>query len=77
MIEQNEKPEKIEDIKDDEIMTVREVATYFKVSEATALKQVVDGELPAFKIGSHWRIKKSELSKHIETLKLGKGNKIT
>jgi|GEM_PF-804421 len=68
-----EKVEKIEDIKDDEIMTVGEVASYFKVGEATALKLVEDGEIPAFKIGSHWRINKSELAKHMDTLKQGKG----
>ena len=67
------KIEKIEDIKDDEIMTVGEVAAYFKVSEQTALKLVVDGEIPAFKIGTHWRINKSELAKYMETLKRGKG----
>ena len=61
--------EKIEDIKDDEIMTVGEVAAYFKVSENTALKLVVDGEIPAFKIGQHWRINKSELAKYLETKK--------
>ena len=61
--------EKIEDIKDDEIMTVGEVAAYFKVSENTPLKLVVDGEIPAFKIGQHWRINKSELAKYLETVK--------
>ena len=65
----NEKVEKIEDIKDDEIMTVGEVGSYFKIGEQSALKLVVDGEIPAFKIGEHWRINKSELAKYIEKLK--------
>jgi len=63
------KVEKIEDIKDDEIMTVFEVAAYFKISEMDALKLVEEGEIPAFNIANHWRIKKSELAKFLDTLK--------
>ncbi|HEY8892719.1 MAG TPA: helix-turn-helix domain-containing protein [Clostridium sp.] len=40
--------EKIEDIIDDEIMTVRKVAAYFKVSDRTALKLIEDGEISVF-----------------------------
>ena len=72
-MENVKKIEKIEDIKDDEIMTVGEVAAYFKVGEATALKLVLDGEIPAFKIGTHWRINKNELAKYMDTIKDGKG----
>ena len=64
--------EKIENIKDDEIMTVGEVAAYFKISEADGLKLVEDGEIPAFKIASHWRISKSELAKYMDRIKRGK-----
>jgi len=64
--------EKIEDIKDDEIMTVGEVAAYFKISEADGLKLVEDGEIPAFKIASHWRISKSELAKYMDQINRGK-----
>ena len=38
------KADKILDIKDDEIITVDEVAAYFKVSEDTALKLVEYGD---------------------------------
>lgn len=61
-----------ESIKDDEIMTVSEVATYFKISEVTTYKLVQEGKIPAFRIGRHWRVKKSDLGEYIEKLKQGK-----
>jgi len=71
-IEKVEKIEKIENIKDDEIMTVGEVAAYFKISEQIILKLVKEGEIPSFRIGEHWRIKKSDIGDFIETLMQGK-----
>ncbi|MEG0773075.1 helix-turn-helix domain-containing protein [Clostridium sp.] len=56
---------------DNEIMTVSEVAEYFKISEVTTYKLVQEGKIPAFKIGRHWRVKKSDLSEFIEKLKRG------
>ena len=55
--------------KTDEIMTITEVAEYLKISEVTTYKLVQEGKMPAFKIGRHWRIKKSDLTEFIETLK--------
>jgi excisionase family DNA binding protein len=60
-------------ILEDEIMTVSEVAAYFKISEVTTYKLVQEGKIPAFKIGRHWRVKKSDLSEFVEALKQGKG----
>ena len=57
--------------KEDEIMTVSEVAEYLKISEVTTYKLVQEGRLPAFKIGRHWRLKKSDLTEYIEKLKRG------
>jgi excisionase family DNA binding protein len=57
--------------KEDEIMTVTEVAEYLKISEVTTYKLVQEGKLPAFKIGRHWRLKKSDLTEYIEKLKRG------
>ena len=64
--------EKIENIKDDEIMTIGEVAAYFKISEQIIIKLVKDGEIPSFRIGEHWRIKKSDIGDFIERLMQGK-----
>ncbi|MBU3188498.1 helix-turn-helix domain-containing protein [Clostridium bowmanii] len=58
-------------IKADEIMTVSEVATYFKISEVTCYKLVQSGKIPAFKIGRNWRVKKSNLNELLEKLQQG------
>lgn len=58
---------------DNEIMTVSEVAEYFKISEVTTYKLVQEGKIPAFKIGRHWRVKRSDLTEFIEKLKRGEG----
>jgi len=55
----------------DEIMTVTEVAQYLKISEMTTYKFVQEGKIPAFKIGRHWRVKRSDLSEFIEKQKRG------
>jgi excisionase family DNA binding protein len=62
---------RVENHNDDQIMTVSEVAEYFKISEMTTYKLVQEGKIPAFKIGRHWRVKKSDLSEFIEKLKRG------
>jgi excisionase family DNA binding protein len=40
-----------------EILTLRQVAEYLKVHESTVYRLVYRGELPAFKVGYHWRFK--------------------
>lgn len=55
--------------KDREILTVNQVAEYLQLSEMTTYKLVQEGKLPAFKIGRHWRVKKSDLDVYIEKLK--------
>ncbi|WP_209124884.1 helix-turn-helix domain-containing protein [Alkalihalobacillus sp. BA299] len=54
-----------------EILTVSQVAKYLQISEMTTYKLVQEGRIPAFKIGRHWRVKKSDLSDLIEKLKNG------
>lgn len=56
---------------ENEIMTVSEVAEYLKISEVTTYKFVQEGKIPGFKIGRHWRIKRSDLDEFIEKLKRG------
>lgn len=58
-------------INENEIMTVSEVAEYFKISEVTTYKLVQEGKIPAFKIGRHWRVKRVDLGEFIEKLKRG------
>jgi excisionase family DNA binding protein len=56
---------------EDEIMTVSEVADYLKISEVTTYKFVQEGKIPGFKIGRHWRVKRSDLTEFIEKQKRG------
>jgi len=46
---------------DNDIMTMKEVADYFKLNEKTAYRLTSDGKLPAFKVGGSWRFRKSEI----------------
>lgn len=78
MIEDNkendkvENVEKIENINDDEIMTIGEIAAYLKISEQIIINLVKDGEIASFKIGEHYRVKKSDIGDFIESLRQGK-----
>lgn len=78
MIEDNkengkiENVEKIENINDDEIMTIGEIAAYLKISEQIIINLVKNGEIASFKIGEHYRVKKSDIGDFIESLRQGK-----
>ena len=47
----------------DEILTVREVAEYLKLSRTTIWRWCHEGKLQAFKVGRSWRIHRSELER--------------
>jgi excisionase family DNA binding protein len=47
----------------DEILTVREVAAYLKLSRTTIWRWCNEGKLQAFKAGRSWRIHRSEIEK--------------
>lgn len=47
----------------DEILTVREVATYLKVSRGTVWRWCNEGRLLAFKAGHGWRIPRAAVEK--------------
>lgn len=57
-------PKPFEDI--DEIMTIEEVARYLSLHELTVRRLAREGEIPAFKIGRQWRVKKDLLDRWIE-----------
>ena len=48
---------------DDDILTLEEVAKYLRVSERTVYDCAQKGEIPAGKIRTAWRFKKSEIDK--------------
>ncbi len=49
-----------------DIMTIREVAGYLKLTEKTAYRLAAEGKIPGFKVGGSWRFKRSEIENWIE-----------
>ncbi|MDR2135692.1 MAG: PTS sugar transporter subunit IIA [Treponema sp.] len=49
----------------DDILTIEEVANYLRVSERTVYEWIQKGEIPAGKIGTVWRFKKSEIERWV------------
>lgn len=45
----------------DQILTLKEVATYLKLAEKTAYRLASEGKLPGFKVGGSWRFKREDL----------------
>lgn len=48
-----------------EILTLDEVAVYLKAGKRTVYRLAASGEIPAFKLGSTWRFRRSELDQWI------------
>ena len=49
----------------EDILTIREVADYLKVTERTLYRLVQDGKLPAFRVGNSWRFRREDLDRWI------------
>ena len=47
-------------------MTIREVASYLKMTEKTIYKLAKERKIPAFKVGGNWRFKKETIDDWIE-----------
>lgn len=50
---------------EDDILTIEEVAKYLRVSDRTVYDWAQKGEIPAGKIGTVWRFKKSEIERWV------------
>jgi excisionase family DNA binding protein len=48
-------------LSDDEILTVMDVARFLRVPKSTVYKLARVGELPASKIGKHWRFLRRDI----------------
>ena len=59
--------------KEDKILNVEELAKFFGVSNQTIWRWCKKGKIPAFKIGSQWKIRQSDINKIINQ-KLTKKN---
>ncbi|SCX83978.1 transcriptional regulator, AlpA family [Nitrosospira sp. Nl5] len=44
-----------------EIMTIKEVAVYLKITEKTAYRLAADEKIPGFKVGGAWRFRKDDI----------------
>ncbi len=55
-----------EDIWQNELLTVREVAIYLRVGRVTVWRWCQEGTLPASRIGRSWRIHRADLSCFLE-----------
>lgn len=54
---------------DTDIMTIREVAEYLKLTDKTAYRLAAEGKLPGFKVGGAWRFRKADVDLWIESKK--------
>lgn len=52
--------------KNKRVMTVKEIAEYLDVHPMTIYKYVKEGKIPAFKIGTSWRIRRDSIQKWIK-----------
>ena len=51
----------------DDILTIREVADYLKVTERTLYRLAQEGKIPAFKVGGAWRFRRGDLDQWIKS----------
>jgi len=58
----------------DQIMTVKDVASYLKLNERTVYRMATSAKIPAFKVGTSWRFKREDIEKWIEEQKNDKQN---
>lgn len=56
---------------DDQLMTIKQMATYLNLNERTVLKLVTDGALPGVKIGNQWRFRKAMIDTWLDDQMLG------
>ena len=56
-------------MKDDEVLTIKEVAILLKVGEKTVYSMAQSGEFPAFKVRGQWRFSRKDLDAWIEQQK--------
>ncbi|AXQ99181.1 helix-turn-helix domain-containing protein [Pseudoalteromonas piscicida] len=52
-----------------EILTLKELAEYLKLTEKTAYRLAAESKLPGFKVGGSWRFKLVDIEAWIEQKK--------
>jgi excisionase family DNA binding protein len=61
----NKEPEPESGAPDSDVMTVQEVADYLHLHLLTVYRFIRTAGLPAFRLGSDWRIRRADLKKRI------------
>ena len=52
--------------KSKQVMTVKDIADYLHMHPMTIYKYVKEGKIPAFKVGTSWRIRRDSIQKWIK-----------
>jgi excisionase family DNA binding protein len=60
---------------EDKILTIEEVSSYLKIPKQTLYFWARQGQIPAMKVGKHWRFKKSSIDAWIEEKEKNNFNK--
>jgi excisionase family DNA binding protein len=50
----------------EELITLKELSKYLKISRPTLYKMVENGKIPALKIANQWRFKKDDITNWVE-----------
>ncbi len=50
----------------DEVLTIKELSAYLKISKSTLYKLVREGKIPSQKVGRHWRFRKVAIDRWLE-----------
>lgn len=53
----------------EQIMTLKEVAVFLKLTDKTAYRLAAEKKLPGFKVGGSWRFKMTDIDRWIEEQK--------
>lgn len=62
--------------KNDKILNAEQLAKFFGVSDQTIWRWCKSGKIPAFKISSQWKVRRSDLNKIINQKVTGKPGKV-
>jgi excisionase family DNA binding protein len=54
-----------------EILTIKEVSSYLKVTERTVYRLAAAKKIPGFKVGGAWRFSRSEIDQWIRRQSVG------
>lgn len=54
------------DEKPDDVLTIKELAAYLKIPQATLYKLVREGKIPSRKIGRHWRFRQGGIDRRFD-----------